>query len=226
MLPTLDKFIADNLNSRFPHTSYVREPGFRSLYVRLWSRVLNNQKHDNVLDIANIQATKPGKGKFTELIKRLHPQLTIYVECVQNPRLEALLIRMGFKKNDGGVANDTIIGFPSYYLLKEKTETCGQCFEFVFKRAKQWLNAGNVESSRFVGVHATVHNPWSNKAFEHAWVEVDELVYDWQTIELKNYSPISKAEFYAKWKPTNIRRYTPEQVLAIAVKYGHYGPWT
>ena len=111
MIPTLDAFITHALTKR-PTNSYVKEPGFSSLYVRVAKRYIEG-KMQTTIDLANMTASRPGNGAFTRLVERLRIQydLIIYVECVLNPRLPAKLERMGFVQH-----NDS----DSYYLLPGK----------------------------------------------------------------------------------------------------------
>ena len=115
MIPKLDAFIAQALTKDWPANSYVREPGFSSLYVRVAKRYIDGEMQTTI-DLANMTASRPGNGAFTRLVERLMAQyrLIIYVECVLNPRLAAKLIRMGFvqHKHDSS----------SYYLLPGKDE--------------------------------------------------------------------------------------------------------
>ena len=70
-LPTLDEFIEYVKNKKFPSNSYVIEPGFRDLYVRYGSRYIYGERIDNILDIPNVVAARPGSGAFSTLVKRL-----------------------------------------------------------------------------------------------------------------------------------------------------------
>lgn len=95
-LPTLDEFLTLERGN-----SYVLEPGFKSLYVRVGSRFLNGVRHPRVLDLAVIEARRTGKGLFTGLVARLLKQgLPIYVESVLTPRFAAKLLEMGFTRSD------------------------------------------------------------------------------------------------------------------------------
>lgn len=115
----LDEFIRQYLNEGLPKNSYVDEPGFSALYVRVCSRrVIDGVELEPVLDIANVKAEHPGSGAFTRLIARLqkeYPGLNLYIECVQNPRLRAHLERLGFEQ-----CGSAHLGFgaPSYYIKK------------------------------------------------------------------------------------------------------------
>jgi deoxyribodipyrimidine photolyase-like uncharacterized protein len=111
--PTLDEFISQG-DEAWPKNSWIRESGFKSLYIRLSKRHLEGELR-SVIDLANITASRPGSGTFTRLVARLrvqYPTLGIYIECVQQPRFSVMLVnRLGFKVNplDGS----------SYYLLSD-----------------------------------------------------------------------------------------------------------
>lgn len=125
--PTLDEFIEYHLGISKPvgyvysNNAYVTRPGFRSLYVRFAKRdVLKRRELTPVLDIANVEAVKPGKGFFTALIWHLttyYPDLHVYVECVLNERFRRKLTEdLGFVLSstssfDNGDA-------PSYILIR------------------------------------------------------------------------------------------------------------
>jgi len=98
-LPTLDAFIAQAKVS-WPHNGWVREPGFSGLYVRISQRKIDGVER-TFLDLANMEARKPGSGTLTRLVARLkvdHPDLSLYVESVLNPRLPSMLVnKLGFK---------------------------------------------------------------------------------------------------------------------------------
>lgn len=102
-LPTLDNFISHAQKCAIGMNSYVREPGFQNLYVRyLKRRYIHTHAAyaENVLDLANMNATTPGSGAFTTLVERLrkdYPEMSLYVENVLNPRFGEKLLRMGFK---------------------------------------------------------------------------------------------------------------------------------
>lgn len=114
MIPKLDAFITQALSKDWPANSYVKEPGFSSLYVRVAKRYIEGEMLTTI-DLANMTASRPGKGAFTKLVERLSSQykLIIYVECVLNHRLIGKLVRMGFLQH-----NDS----NSYYLLPGKME--------------------------------------------------------------------------------------------------------
>ena|ERR1700686_2425216 len=120
--PTLDEFIADHEKKQWPNNAWVREPGFKELYVRMTKRFIDMEWREPVLDIASIEAKHPGRGAFTALIVRLrkeHPDLTIYVESVMNERFGFKLEDMGFKP----VLHDCYVLWPET-AIKISDKTC------------------------------------------------------------------------------------------------------
>ena len=99
--PTLDEFLAQGKNA-WPKNSWVKEPGFKNLYVRISKRSLEGRLRP-MIDLADITASRPGKGTFTRLVERLrvqYPMMGIYVESVLEPRFAVMLVnRLGFKAN-------------------------------------------------------------------------------------------------------------------------------
>lgn len=103
-LPTLAEFIQNATEFGFPKNSYVREPGFKVLYVRHGTRYIKGLRITPVLDIANAQACYPGRGAFKSLlikIERDHPHLNIYVENVLTYKFADGLERLGFEHIPG-----------------------------------------------------------------------------------------------------------------------------
>lgn len=112
--------------------SYVKEPGFSKLYVRHGRRYICGKLYSNILDIANIEARKKGKGTFSKLIERLrteYPSMGIFVECVVNIRFEKKLLSLGFTVAmhtvamhtvDNGLLPDVPVSY--YWLPKEVCE--------------------------------------------------------------------------------------------------------
>lgn len=97
----LDQFIAQALN-RGVRNTYVDEPGFDTLYVRVATRFLDDQQL-RTIDLATIGASDPGGGAFTRLVARLmdqYPTMTIFVESVQTERFATKLRAMGFVERE------------------------------------------------------------------------------------------------------------------------------
>lgn len=98
-LPTLDEFVA-RASKRFPHNSWVKEPGFTALYVRVSQRLIEGELR-TMIDLASIEAKRPGHGVFTQLVARLrsqYPDYGLFVESVLTERFEQGLRRRGFKQ--------------------------------------------------------------------------------------------------------------------------------
>jgi len=97
--PTLDEFLVQG-EKAWPKNSWVKEPGFTKLYVRLSKRSLEGGLR-LMIDLSNLTARHPGKGTFTRLVARLraqYPEMGIYVECVLEPRFAVRLVsKLGFK---------------------------------------------------------------------------------------------------------------------------------
>lgn len=99
MKPTLNEFIAARGTRKYPLNLYVRQRGFKHLYVRVTSRWWNNRWYDPTLDLANFEVSRPGRGVFTALVADLrqrYPSLTLYVESVLNRRFQTKLVALGF----------------------------------------------------------------------------------------------------------------------------------
>ena len=97
-LPTLDEFLTSSKPSSMSR-AYVREPGFKELYVRHTIHFIERKKVPTI-DIARVEATTTGQSTFKNLIARLrrdYPNDTIYIESVLTDRFAEGLLRMGFK---------------------------------------------------------------------------------------------------------------------------------
>ncbi len=112
-LESLDDFIKNSKNI-YSRNAYVKEPSFKSLYVRMTERTFEGKRYPT-LDLANIEVKKPGQGVFTALIKRLretYPELVLFVECVHNERLQEKLKSIGFTLQENSIP-------PCFYMLPE-----------------------------------------------------------------------------------------------------------
>ena len=105
-------------------------------------------------------------------------------------------------------------------------------FEFVMKLARQYLSDDGVKV-----VHGLVNPATGTKRdeyrtapiYQHAWVEKDGSVYDWQTLELRMGKYAGKVwpqiEFYQVFVPSFVKKYTPELALQKMWDTGTKGPW-
>jgi hypothetical protein len=107
-------------------------------------------------------------------------------------------------------------------------EPAGRCFSYAHQRAKEAFKSGE-----YIEVlHGTVEEPYAldPKRYDHAWVEKEGVVYDWQIMKAGMGGKFTGLGmpvevFYELYKPEDVKKYTPEQVIVNSVKYGHYGPW-
>jgi hypothetical protein len=99
-----------------------------------------------------------------------------------------------------------------------EVKPCGQCFSYALDIAKQHL-----KDDDWVIGHGILSTEW-DRPFWHAWVEHDGRVFDWQRKEhMPEGMPIQ--DFYDFFDSRYVRYYTPEQVLVMALKFNHKGPW-
>jgi len=104
-------------------------------------------------------------------------------------------------------------------ILKETTVACGDCLGYVYRQSADLLDS-NAQI-----VYGTVSNKWlsDGKRYPHAWIEMNNRVFDWQTNELgmSKYSkdgwPIK--DFYNEFNPMDMKKYTPMEVLKNKGKY-------
>jgi hypothetical protein len=108
-----------------------------------------------------------------------------------------------------------------------KTKAIGECYTFAFKKALKSIVDGTADKT--VIIHATVKDVWDKHPYSHAWVEVDGVVYDWQTMEAGSSKYAGEGwprdDFYKAYTPYNIKKYTPKQTSQLSNEKGHTGPW-
>jgi hypothetical protein len=75
----------------WPRNAWIREPGIR-IYVR---RSIPGRETD--IDLANMEATTPGKGALTAFLDRYEPTHRFYIEQIVNPRLGDFFARRGYQ---------------------------------------------------------------------------------------------------------------------------------
>jgi len=99
---------------------WIVRRGFKGLYLRYGGRLVNGEMFHPVLDIANVEVRKPGKGTFKRFIatlRRRYPELHIYIENVLVPPFGKALLRMGFVCVKGSLIPDIS---QSYFLVARK----------------------------------------------------------------------------------------------------------
>lgn len=114
-LPTLYDFWYSDGRLR---NSYVRHDGFTDMYVRKGPVWVDGSRVNGCLTIASVCATHPGEGAFTELVADLQSRgVSIYVECVLNPRFGPKLEKLGFKH-----VNQHLGPAKNYFLANGKSD--------------------------------------------------------------------------------------------------------
>ena len=119
-------------------------------------------------------------------------------------------------------------------ILTEKTIALGQCYPFANKMAQKWSrdkvdSGGNVHpdidnKDKFKVVHGRITDKFSGESVDHAWVEMDGVVFDDQTKHTKP-DGIPKDTYYDLYQPQVSNEYTAEESMINCVKSGHQGPW-
>lgn len=71
---------------------WIKEPGIQ-IYVR---KSLTKERGD--FELANMNADRPGKGALTNFLDKYEGQYQFFVENIQEPRLEAYLLRRGYER--------------------------------------------------------------------------------------------------------------------------------
>lgn len=126
---------------------------------------------------------------------------------------------VGIKTEDGRtffydkLMSDEVPTYREYVEHVELNGPEGSCFPWAYANA----HGGKLK-------HGMVTHPWSGKAYEHAWVERDGRVYDWQTsVGLgPGQTGWSREDFYAKYKPIKIKTY--EAARLASKSWLQHGP--
>lgn len=115
----------------------------------------------------------------------------------------------------GAVVGGASAAWLSWHLIsarlrKRRTKTVqfsgpgGRCFPWAFE---------NVKDGTFM--HGKVRHPWTGQIYDHAWIEKDGRVLDWQSCEMglgPGKDGWDRDDFYARWKPTNVKALTAAQL--------------
>ncbi len=100
---------------RHNYRAWVNVRGFNGLYLRYGKRIIDGKTRHPVLDLASLEASKPGNGAFTRLVARLRkmrPNMHLYVESVLSTRFGGGLLKRGFTMRE-----DSSPICPDYYML-------------------------------------------------------------------------------------------------------------
>lgn len=100
----------------------------------------------------------------------------------------------------------------------------GDCFEVAGKMALHGLvSSGGLDSSfRVVHGRAIGQGKIAGIAFEHAWVEINDVVIDQSNG--RNIA-MSRDEYYRIGKVHDVRRYSAQEARECMLETEHYGPW-
>ena len=77
---------------------------------------------------------------------------------------------------------------------------------------------------KFKVVHGRITDKFSGESVDHAWVEMDGVVFDDQTKHTKP-DGMPKDVYYDLYQPEVYDEYTAEESMINCVKSGHQGPW-
>jgi hypothetical protein len=98
--------------------------------------------------------------------------------------------------------------------MKAKTGREGRCYELAWKRISE-----NYEGTL---IHASVHSFSLKIRMGHAFVETESGDVVWEPVSDRYFL---KADLYEYFEVVEIARYSPEEAMINAAKYGTYGPW-
>ncbi len=121
-------------------------------------------------------------------------------------------------------------------LLVEKA--IGLCFPFAVEKAEEWWRQHLDRSKprgkgihpdidnldKFKVIHGRTTNKWNGESVEHAWVEMGDMIFDWQTHSTKP-NGISREVYYDMYQPDIYKVYTAEETVKKCMMSGHAGPW-
>lgn len=100
----------------------------------------------------------------------------------------------------------------------------GQCYPFAVNMAKNSPVSDRNDLLKFKVVHGKVTDKFSGDSYDHAWVEKENLVFDYQTSFTKP-TGIAKDTYYDLYQPKIFKEYTAAEVIVNCVNTGHAGPW-
>ena len=120
------------------------------------------------------------------------------------------------------------------FITESEKIALGQCYPFANRMATKWSNDhvgddGKVhpdidDKDKFKVVHGKVTDKFSGESYNHAWVEMGDLVFDDQTKHTKP-DGIPKKAYYELFQPEVHAEYNAEESMINCMKSGHEGPW-
>jgi len=86
-----------------------------------------------------------------------------------------------------------------------------------------------VNSENIRCVHGKVRQPFTDYYYNHAWIEINGVVKDWQTMKMgsSKFANIGwpKDLFYETFNPIEVKEYSSKQLIKMVQKLGHAGPF-
>lgn len=107
----------------------------------------------------------------------------------------------------------------NFYFGPRETIPIGHCFEWANRYVLKYPKKAKV-----VVKHGKIYDGNSNRYINHAWLEMDGLVYDYQ-IHIGVRKQVSSKIFDKIYRPIDVTAYTPEEVRINMLKYKNHGPW-
>jgi len=108
--------------------------------------------------------------------------------------------------------------------LNENTIALGDCFRWAAKTSIDKFLDGTL-------VHGLISSKEHPNPYYHAWIEHNDMVYDWQ-MQIDNWQKlgdnfysISKDEFKKKFNILKEKRYSPARAVSYMYKEKNWGPW-
>jgi len=121
-----------------------------------------------------------------------------------------------------------------------KEVAAGLCYPFANKMASKWID-DHIEvtkgrgrnkihpdmdnKDKFKVVHGEVTDQFSGEKYLHAWVEMGDVVFDWQTSEGEGSQGVPKAEYDKIYKRDPHNEYTAEEASLLCLRTQKQGPW-
>lgn len=124
------------------------------------------------------------------------------------------------------------------FITESEKIALGQCYPFANRMATKWSN-DHIDKTKppgkgvhpdidnkdkFKVVHGKVTDKFSGESYNHAWVEMEDVVFDDQTKHTKP-DGIPKGTYYELYQPEVHAEYTAEESMINCMKSGHEGPW-
>lgn len=123
MLPTLPQLIELVTQHKGYNASYVRHPDFKHLYVRVADVAVRfdgdgtHYRCTKVIQIANIEAKRPGNGAFTRLVEQLiQDGYAVHVELAHELRFQQKLLALGFTQVNRGTGAHFLKGYEGHLM--------------------------------------------------------------------------------------------------------------